>query len=169
MTAQSSEILLFNNEEVRMATEPLRSYLETRKDVKFVRPTTACWRGYYGKWDIRENKLFLISLEAYLERSKAVGMDYLFPGYETVFAEWFSGEIRIPQGEILENVHMGYSSTYEKDLFLEFESGVLINQRTVDNRFSFKPRKYSLTDSTDYKATKPLKRSFWSKLFSKGL
>ena len=37
-------------------------------------------------------------------------------------------------GEMLRYVHMGYASVYETDIFLEFEKGVLINKRVVDNR-----------------------------------
>ena len=31
-----------------------------------------------------------------------------------IFAEWVNGIIRIPQGELLEYVHMGFHSIYEK-------------------------------------------------------
>lgn len=44
------------------------------------------------------------------------------------------GEIRIRQGEMLEYVHMGYESVFEKDLYLKFENGVLVDERVVDNR-----------------------------------
>ncbi len=36
-------------------------------------------------------------------------------------------------GGLLEYVHGGYASTYEKDLFLRFERGILISERIVDN------------------------------------
>lgn len=54
-------------------------------------------------------------------------LDNLFPERSQVFAEWFSGVIRVPNGEMLEYIHAGYCSIYENDLFLKFENGILIN------------------------------------------
>jgi hypothetical protein len=63
----------------------------------------------------------------------------IFPNQKKVFAEWFSGEIKIPQGKMLHYEHMGYISIFEKDLFLEFKKGVLYNKREVDNSKTFDP------------------------------
>lgn len=115
-----------------MATEPLRQYLHNKNYISFVPTSTACWRGYYGKWEIKNKKLYLIDLEANLGYGK-VDLSYLFPGKNEVFANWFSGKIRIPQGEILEYVHMGYESLYKRDLILVFKNGLLINEYVVDN------------------------------------
>lgn len=79
MTAQVKEILIYKGEGIRMASEPLNQYLVTRNDIKLVRPSTACGRGYYGRWEIRDNKLFLIDLKAYLQGFQEIGLAYLFP------------------------------------------------------------------------------------------
>jgi hypothetical protein len=34
---------------------------------------------------------------------------------------------------MLDYVHMGYASTYEKDLYFQFSKGVLVSTRTVTN------------------------------------
>ena len=52
---------------------------------------------------------------------------------ERVFAHWYSGVLRIPQGELLEYVHAGYGSIYEKDLLIDVENGVVINTSTRVN------------------------------------
>lgn len=140
MTAQAGERLIFKGEETWMAAEPLNQYLENRNDIKFVSPSTACWRGYYGQWEIKNNKLFLVELKAYLEGYREVGLDYLFPRQNKVFANWFSGEIRIPQGEMLDYVHMGYASLYERDLILVFENGLLTNEYVIDNEEEYQNR-----------------------------
>ena len=58
----------------------------------------------------------------------------IFPGFpDRVFAHWYSGTIRIPQGKQLEYVHMGYGSTYERDLFLDVERGVVVTTRERQN------------------------------------
>ncbi|MBP8284298.1 MAG: hypothetical protein KAX46_10380, partial [Chromatiaceae bacterium] len=38
-----------------------------------------------------------------------------------------------PQGGLLEYVHQGYGSTYERDLFLEVERGILVATRVRNN------------------------------------
>ena len=142
MTAQAMEKLIFNEKEVSMATEPLASYLSNLKEKPpLISPTTACWRGYYGKWEIKDNKLYLINFEGYTLNYpdetglRKVGIHYLFPTQERVFAKWFTGEIRIPEGDMLKYVHGGYESIFESDLFLEIKKGMLIGQRTVENIF----------------------------------
>jgi hypothetical protein len=137
MTAQSGERLFYNGEARRMAAEPLNQYLQKRSDIKFIAPSTACWRGYYGQWEIQNNKLYLISLKAYLVGYKEVYLSYIFPGQTQVLADWFCGKIKIPQGEMLEYVHMGYASLFEKDLILEIENGVLVDEYVVDNEKEF--------------------------------
>ena len=172
MTAQSYERLLFEGKEYGMADEPLYFYLQKRKDIQFTRPTTACWRGYYGRWEIRDNKLFLVDLEAYLPGFTVVGIDYVFSKPGPIFADWFSRDIRIPMGELLEYVHMGYSSTYEKDMFLEFQNGVLINRTVVDNHEDYlkrkaegKSRRYVFIE--EEKEVVEVKKTFWQRLFGK--
>jgi hypothetical protein len=140
MTAQSHERLIFNGEVTSMATEPLSQYLENRSDIKFYMPSTNFWRGYYGNWEIKDNKLYLIDLKAYIEGYEEVGLNYLFPGKKEVFANWFNGEIRIPQGEMLQYVHSSYASLYDSDLFLVFENGILVTQYEVDNNAEFQNR-----------------------------
>jgi hypothetical protein len=58
----------------------------------------------------------------------------VFPDFpDRVFGHWYSGTIRIPQGKLLEYVHMGYGSTYERDLFLEIEKGAVTSTRLRQN------------------------------------
>ena len=174
MTAQSHEELIYNGVETSMASEPLGYYLKQQKVPISLFPTsTGCWRGYYGKWKIEVDKLYLTHLSGngvYLDKAtfseqkrllkqqlKAgafpqkehgkllreaekkckhefeLTVDFLFPGQQEVFASWFTGTIRIPQGKQINNIHAGYMSVYEEDLFLEFEAGVLKSSRTVEN------------------------------------
>jgi hypothetical protein len=52
---------------------------------------SACWRGYQGTWEIRENRFYLAGLSGGLQ---------LRPG-EPIFADWFSGVLRVPKGKRL--------------------------------------------------------------------
>src|SRR5690606_11465040 len=131
------EIIIYKSVETLMVTEPLSQYLRKRFFL-FEKKSTACWRGYFGKWEIKENKLYLIHLEANVRRKGMVGLDYLFEGKDEVFANWFSGDIRIPKGEIMVYVHMGYDTIYEGELILTFEDGILIDEKEIDNREKYK-------------------------------
>ena len=112
-----------------MAAEALDSYLKKAKQThKLVAPNTGCWRGYTSKWAIDNKKLFLIEWQGYILDYQKVGMNYLFPDDEIVFAKWFTGQIRLGMGEMVSYVHGGYASVHEGDMFLIFENGELVNE-----------------------------------------
>lgn len=136
MTAQIAESLLYEGKKVTICTTPLSDYFALGGG----HPNfddfhcTALWRGYVGSWEIVENRLYLIGLQGTLEDGSKATLATIFPDYpERVFAHWFSGPIRIPQGKLLKYVHMGYKSVYERDLFLELERGVLVNKHIRKN------------------------------------
>jgi len=60
-------------------------------------------------------------------------MNYFFPNLREVFAEWFSGELRIPMGKEIQYIHMGYESLYERDLIIHIEDWVVISKIEIDN------------------------------------
>lgn len=165
MTAQRRERLIYNNKEYYIATEPLFPYLKS-ENIKFAFYSTACWRGYIGKWLIENSKLYLTELKANTNKQEESGLDYLFPGETKVFAGWFSGEIRIPYGEIMQYVHQGYASLYEKELYLKIEKGLVVSQYEVDNTHFYKDRKGMEKRSMDdlveaIFGVKPKKRKGW--------
>ena len=135
MTAQASETLFYKGEELRMCSTPLDKFLVSGgRDIRFQDLSTACWRGYMGTWEIRDNRLYIIGISAYLEQGREATLEDLFPGYpDGAFAHWFTGEVRCPMGKQLEYIHMGFASKFERDLFLEFKAGVLVNERMVEN------------------------------------
>ena len=133
MTIQAADILSYNDKKTTIATEPLKPYLETRSNVGFIYKTTALVRGYIGRWEIKNKKLFLVYLLGFIENNKQVDLNYLFPNQTEVFASWYSGEIRIPEGELLKKINVGYASVFEKDRIISFEKGILINETVIDN------------------------------------
>ncbi len=137
MTAQSMEIIYIDGRRHYLASEPFGDYLETLEGAPtFSPPDTACWRGYYGKWKIEDNRLYLTGLEGFIStpdnQYKEIDLNYFFPDQREVFAEWFSGEIRIPMGKMIRYVHMGYESLYEKDLIIQIEDGVV--ERKIEKK-----------------------------------
>ena len=138
MTAQVSEKLLFEGEELSLCNEPLELFIEKNPmTVPFMAPHTALWRGYVGTWAIEAERLYLKSIVATIESEKGfedVGMERVFPQYpDGLFAHWFTGELRCPQGALLKYVHGGYGSVYEKDLFFKVKRGVIVDKRVVVN------------------------------------
>lgn len=133
MTAQFGEKLIYKVMYYHMATGPLRDYL-IKKNIQFVSPNTACCSGYYSAWAIKNDKLFLIELIDYIKDYKEICKNYLFHGIDEVFAYWFTGTIRFPIGKSLEYIHLGYCSTYEKDLILHFDKEVFISGKEINNK-----------------------------------
>ena len=133
MTKQAGDILSYNGKKTTIATEPLKPYLETRSDVGFVYKTTALVRGYIGKWEIKNKKLYLISLVGFIKNNKQVDLNYLFPNTTEVIAVWFSGDIRIPEGDMLQKNNIGYASIFARDRILNFNKGMLIAETVIDN------------------------------------
>jgi hypothetical protein len=142
MTAQVSEKLLYEGKSIFLFSEPLSLYL-MQNQIRFTSPHTANWRGYVGTWEIIEadgaERLYLVGIEAHKDYETILTLPDLFPGFDKVFAHWFTGELRCPQGSLVEYVHMGYASTYEYELFLEFKQGVLVHKYAIHNKPIEKP------------------------------
>ncbi len=85
---------------------------------------TACWRGYVATWETSDGSFYLNKFSS----------KYEIEGGGPLFADWVSETIRIPQGEQLEYVHMGFGSLYEQDLMIRIERGVVVERRVIDNR-----------------------------------
>ena len=45
----------------------------------------------------------------------------------------FSGDIRIPEGDLLQKINTGYASVYSRDRILNFNKGILISETVKDN------------------------------------
>lgn len=135
MTAQVSEVLHYEGQKLAMMDNPLGDYFSLRGHwPRFQGPSTALWRGYVGTWEVREGRLYLIGIRAQLEDGTTVTLETLFPGYpERVFAHWFTGKLRVPQGRMTKYVHQGYQTQYQADLFLHVEKGVLVSNELVRN------------------------------------
>ena len=150
MTAQFSESLIYNGKQLPMCTNPLGLYL-AQTGLQFVSPNTANWRGYRGTWEVKgnsenEQRLYLIRLAANKSYEEVLSLKDVFPDSpKGVFAHWYSGAVRCPQGNQIKYVHMGYSSVYEYDFFLEFKRGVLINKYVIHNTLE-EPKKHNLNE-----------------------
>lgn len=127
MTAQVPERLMYAGETHRLAKASLEDYFRlsgTRSPFQW--PHTALWRGYVGTWEILDNRLYLLALEGHLDNGAQGSLATIFPGYpDRVFAHWFTGHLRVPQGKLLEYQHAGFASRYEQELIFEVDRGVI--------------------------------------------
>ncbi len=135
MTAQIHEILILDGETTSMAACPPlpmrhpRIY-EAGADEVLGEPddffifSTACWRRYQGIWEIKDDQLYLVGLRGRFQLGEG----------EPILADWFSGVLCVPRGELLEYVHMDFESVYEQELHIEIERGRAVNKTIIDNR-----------------------------------
>lgn len=89
---------------------------------------------YVGTWKIIDDRLYLIKLKNGFDKDAESCMAEYFPEQpDRVFANWYSGKLRLPQGELLKYVHGGYASIYESDMFLTIKKGILTKVEVCHN------------------------------------
>jgi len=154
MTAQTSEEFVYKGKRYQgLYAEPLDQYLQTQ-NIEFQPIASSCWRGYKCLWIISENKLYLTDFSGAIriyntdddefspERSydiKNISLNELFPNQQNVFAEWFSGEIKLVR-RIKLTGNDYYDTVYKKMIHLTFERGILAKEEIRENKRSFLPK-----------------------------
>lgn len=150
MTAQIHDGLEFESRLYSLDCEPLGPWLARRKNrgLRFRPIHTACSRGYFSSWEVRQGRLFLTAFQARLANGRFAGIPTLFRAYSPqfiescghrddsvgkreVFAFWCTGVVRCHFGPCLEYVHSDYASRYAGEIHLHFRDGYLVGQRIV--------------------------------------
>lgn len=139
-TAQIPDSLVVDGKPNILFAEPLGPALEANPHLRerllkyiSINRCSASWRGYKATWEVRENVLYLVKVDANPCSSKRtpVPLSELFPDTTgPVHAIWFTGTLRVPQGRQIEYVHMGYETRYERYLILLVENGHVVNRST---------------------------------------
>ena len=133
MTAQYKEMLIYEGKLSAMAFCPLLPENDARiiklnddeiEDIDSMFFSTACWREYIGTWVIEGGKFYLLNI---------IGR-YKITSDSPIFADWFSGVLRIVEGKKLLYVHMGFGTVYEKEIHIKISKGSVIKTETIDNR-----------------------------------
>ncbi len=139
-TAQVADRILIEGREYALNTNPLESQLRDRRDFLpgNVSRSTANWRGYVAHWAIDGDRLLLRKVEVRLydresEKSSSVDLlSRLFPGGAPVAATWYSGALIIPDGRLVDYVHMGYGSTYAHYRVYRIAQGSVVEALSMD-------------------------------------
>lgn len=136
MTVQIRENLIYDGFETTMTEWPLEPKVGPRNR-RFLWTITSCWRAYVGTWEIVDEKLFLVSIEASTVRDgKAVDLEVadLFPGQDRVFAEWYTGPITAehPEANFLGH-SVGDQLLFDKEIVFQIERGRLVGMKVQEN------------------------------------
>jgi hypothetical protein len=140
VTKQIPEVLYYEGDKVALCSQPLDDYFALSQIRTGLRHTcTALYRGYVATWDIQHERLYLIGLSATRDDGTQANVATFFPNYpDRVFAHWYSGELRIPQGNQLTNSNGYWGGNYERDLFISVDKGVITETLTKINGVSSK-------------------------------
>jgi hypothetical protein len=143
MAAQLPDLIMINSEKMDLYSNPLEQYWKG-KEAK--RPPfyslDSCKRGYIATWEIHDQQLFLRDVDGSVEKStfffgkKSVkcSMRMLFSkaSKAAVKADWYSGKLRIPRGNMTLYDHAGYNSRFEKEIIITVDKGNVIKTVTLD-------------------------------------
>jgi hypothetical protein len=158
MTAQTADILVYQGKQFSLFSNPLEEYFKLHPPRPFFVPThTANWRGYVAEWVVTEGRLYLAALSGTIcvkpsdggGRKSAwcqvghsgdctvrkVTLGNVFKSEDRpIPATWVTGELRAPDGELVEYVHMGYGSRYERNLLFDVIDGMVVRTRILGDQ-----------------------------------
>jgi hypothetical protein len=148
-TPQAPDKLIYEGQVYDLFSNPLESYYENGKNRPsfFINPdptqiSSGLWRGYITTWKIERGALYLVEINSWIcdepqnVKCRRADLKELFGAkYRDgrVKADWYSGELKLPLGEMLRSVWSGYSSIYEKEIILKVQSGKVVGKEEIDN------------------------------------
>ncbi len=140
-TAQAGDVLILGGKKYGIYTNPLAPWVQANpgRIPKSNVVSSGLWRGYIATFEIGDNHLYLTDIKILKDDMKAHDdmrsvMNEVFPGQKQVLADWFTGNIIIPNGKQVQYVHMGYASIYEKYIVLRVESGMVKQNSQLDTK-----------------------------------
>jgi TonB family protein len=144
-TDQIPERLIYNGDTLALLANPLeapygdsiRALLENNC------MRTSCWNRYIAYWTVIEQQLYLTDIVSccYSEDSVKVDLRKLFGDKfinGKVKADWVTQSMLAGKGEVVFYIHNGYDSSYQTELELSFDKGMLIKTTIYDNSKSKK-------------------------------
>lgn len=162
-TPQMSDKIIYNGIEYQMHSTPLEAYFGKHPDKrpKASMLMTSLWRGYVATYEVQDNELFLKDIHILSDNPDAEPdtqwqsvMEDVFPGEKKIKIDWLTGILVLPQGKIVNYVHMGFASTYENYILLEIDKGDMKNSKHLSHQEYkvFKDRQFQAFRQTeDYK------------------
>lgn len=161
-TAQIPDTIRIDGKDYALNTNPLSQNPKMAgwKPPAGASMSTANWRGYLAAWEIRDDQLLLtdVTIETYDEateehRQRTVAADFV-PAVPTT-ADWYTGALIIPDGEMVDYVHMGYGSTYAHYRIYRIRLGRVLEALSLDQAGfkAYRDRKFAEFQHTgEYRA-----------------
>jgi len=124
-TSQIPEQMVYERESFGMYSAPLDAYLgdpsTLPRHLRDKPSPTDCHRGYIASWKIDSGRLYLLSIVLGYERDKEIPLSEIRTNWVSpVFAEWFSGHIRLGRGDLVMG-GMGFSEIRSEEILLEIK------------------------------------------------
>lgn len=143
MAAQLPDSILLNSNWMDLYTNPLESYwVKTGKKKPDFNLLDTCLRGYIASWIIQGNQLILKEIEGdyyasslfFNRRLTKTSLKKIFPksSKQGVIANWYSGKLRIPAGNMTQYGHNSYNSRFEKEIIITIDKGKVLRMVTLD-------------------------------------
>ncbi|WP_278405472.1 hypothetical protein [Pseudoalteromonas ruthenica] len=151
-TAQQPDTIVIDGIELPLNTNPLDDLIEKKgwQPPEKASIWSSNWRGYIAKWKVVSGNLTLLDASILLKgypiddpKRKTI-VPELFPENHNLVADWYSGALIVPDGEMTEYVHMGYGSEYSHYQILRVNKGVVIEHLsfTADQFEAYQHRKF---------------------------
>jgi len=122
---------MYNGREYPLLTEPLAA---CRKKPRTGLRSTALLRGYVATFEIRNAELLLKDIQ--IETPSAPGrwesvLHEFTGGQDELKADWFTGELTVGDGSIVEYIHIGYASIHENYILMDIRNGNLVKETSM--------------------------------------
>ena len=145
-TNQARDIIIINKVEHRLNKVLLYQldsviYDALGKKLEFDKSShSANWRGHISTFEVKDNKLFLNSIETSKVHTGFNGLlDKYMDREGRVFASWVSDTLICGTGECLHVEPDGLFPVYEQETELVVEAGIIVSSRTYTNRIRNTP------------------------------
>ncbi|MFA7135655.1 MAG: energy transducer TonB [Bacteroidales bacterium] len=148
-TGQFWDCLIYKSDTLELINIPLKQYLDTSqiKDCKMFNKmeylNMISMKEYASTWKIENDSLYLLSIKIkYTDSTKdTFKLDYvdlneiLVGRYLNgkILADWFSGSLYSPIGKCVFSADEGLVTSYEKELELKIQNGIMIGENFLDN------------------------------------
>lgn len=142
MAAQRPDIIIKNGEKFDLYSNPLEEFWIKHK---LNRPDFCaeayCKRGYVATWELCDDQFFLVNIEGYFNKYTRFGKKIvryslytLFPenGTKPIYANWFTGKLRIPHGHMIQFSPNGYDSRFEREVIISVDHGRVAKEAVLD-------------------------------------
>ena len=162
-TAQYPDKIYFEGKQYALHSNPMEDYFRKypEKKPKSGIVSSALWRGYVATFELADDVLYLKDIEIQVSNPdkrydtifRSV-IEQVVPNGERLKIDWFTGLLVLPDGKLVNYVHMGYGSTYEKYILLEIAAGEFkrVKRFGYEDYEAFKERQFKAFKKTaEYK------------------